>query len=93
MSLNTRVNNETWCFLQKCRERQIVNPRGTNPPPPLHLLPQCLLTVERGNMDEGTAGREMGKDVQRDGWRKETRQLEAGWTGTVFDSFLMLSAR
>ncbi len=86
VSVNTGVNNKMWCFLQKCGERQTVNPCGTNPPPPPHLVPQCLLTVERGNMDEGTAGRGMDRDVQRE----RRRRRRGCWKLVNWDCFWLV---
>lgn len=83
----------TWCFLKKMwGETDCKNPCGTNPPPPLHLVPQCLLTVERGNMDEGTAGREMERDVQKRGARRGRLKLvnwDCFWLVLMFFSWGM----
>lgn len=76
-------------FFRNAGGRQIVNPRGTNPPPPLHLVPLCLLTVECGSMDEGTAGGEMGRGAQRDErplhkpafWRSSASRTDRGRDG------------
>lgn len=70
-------------FFRNVGGRQIANPHGTNPPPPLHFVPQCLLTVERGNMDEGTAGREMERDIQREGRRRR----QGSWKLVNWDCF------
>lgn len=56
--------------LEMREETDCKPPWHDSPPPPLQLVPPCLLTVSCGSTGEGTATRKMEGDVQREGWRR-----------------------
>lgn len=87
---NAALDAETWCFLLRCGKTWIVMSPPTRQP---HLVPPCLLTVECGGVDEGTAGRKIERDVQRKGQRGRQNLLNGScfffpgfsWTDTSRD--------